>query len=159
MDSAVISSPVNGLFVELVQVSMGIKPTMSRMPTMTEWDEMFVLAMSNYVEGICFQGVVRLAEMNGGGCRQIGIDQDTFHRWATKTYRIVDRNKVIADQCRQVMQSPVCIVRETEEVGIVAHYGLGCSHRPHVVVGTAQSTVEAFVEKVAAAHMDSHRRV
>lgn len=94
-----ISNAVNRSFIELIQVSMGTRKTLSTMPSTEEWDDIFLLAVGGCVEGICFQGVVKQAGLCGGDYHKLNISEDTFQQWATISYSIVERNKVVTKQC------------------------------------------------------------
>lgn len=94
-----ITNSTHRSFIELMQVAMGKKAALSTMPSQEEWDEIFLLSAGGSVEGICFQGVVKLAERFGGDYRKLNISGDTFQQWATISYSIVERNKIVTKQC------------------------------------------------------------
>lgn len=94
-----ITNSTNRSFIELIQVAMGKKSALTTVPSQEEWDEIFLLSAGGSVEGICFQGVVKLAECFGGDYRKLNISGDTFQQWATISYSIVERNKIVTKQC------------------------------------------------------------
>lgn len=99
MDSTVMTTSTNRAFIELMQVAMGKKVALTVVPSREEWDEIFLLAVGGSVEGVCFQGIVKLAELFGGDYRELNISGDTFQQWATISYSIAERNKIVTKQC------------------------------------------------------------
>lgn len=51
---------MNLLFFELIQVAIGNKVCLSRVPTAAEWRALYDLAVKQAVAGACFCGVQRL---------------------------------------------------------------------------------------------------
>lgn len=61
---------IGGLFIELLQVALGTRDHLSRVPNVHEWEVLLVKAEEQTVAGILFIGVERLQRctLNGEGC-------------------------------------------------------------------------------------------
>ena len=49
------------LFFELIQVAIGRRDALSRVPSSAEWSALYGLSVKQAVAGVCFYGVQRLA--------------------------------------------------------------------------------------------------
>ena len=52
---------LNKLFFELIQVVIGRRYVLSRVPSAKEWCELYGLSVKQALTGVCFCGVQRLA--------------------------------------------------------------------------------------------------
>lgn len=48
---------MNKLFYELIRVAIGTQATLSRLPSETEWEELFEMAEKQSLIGVCFDGI------------------------------------------------------------------------------------------------------
>ena len=75
------------LFVDLIQVALGNRNSLSHNPSAKEWEELFRLAESQALWGICFAGVKRLQEA------QKGMPASLFMQWLGIAAKIQQRNE------------------------------------------------------------------
>lgn len=54
------------LFIELLQVAMGNRTGLSRIPAIHEWEEVKALCLKHTLQGVGFYALQRLAEDGGG---------------------------------------------------------------------------------------------
>ena len=62
-------------FVELIQVSIGIKDELSKMPTNKGWKVLFDMSKKQSLVGVCFAGLQRLGADADEGFARIGISE------------------------------------------------------------------------------------
>lgn len=77
---------MNLLFFELIQVAIGRKNSLSYTPTAKEWYELYRVAESQAILGICFAGVKRLQETEH--CMPVPL----FMQWLAIAAKIQQRN-------------------------------------------------------------------
>lgn len=87
------------LFFELIQISIGIKQSLSHLPSANEWDELFELAKKQSLVGITFMGLQRLGANVDDGFATIGMSEDTYFTWAGVAAKIHVRNEIVNHQC------------------------------------------------------------
>lgn len=75
------------LFIELIQVAIGKRSSLSHMPSAKEWEELYNMAESQAILGICFAGVKRLQET--GYC----VPAPLFMPWLAIAVKIQQRNE------------------------------------------------------------------
>ena len=80
------------LFLELMQVSMGLLDCLSRGPEPEEWQELYELSKRHKVEGITYVGVERLFEYGLRAPQDISID------WMSEAELIRESNAAAADK-------------------------------------------------------------
>lgn len=77
----------NQIFYELLQVAIGRRTALSHTPTAKEWEEMYRMAESQAVLGVCFAGVKRLQETHQG------MPTPLYMQWLAMAAKIQQRNE------------------------------------------------------------------
>ena len=77
----------NQVFYELIQVAIGRRTALSHTPTAKEWEEMYRMAESQAVLGVCFAGVKRLQE------NENSVPVQLFMQWLAMAAKIQQRNE------------------------------------------------------------------
>lgn len=90
---------IDNLFFELIQVAIGTRETMSRIPTGNEWDKLYKRAMKQSLLGICFAGVQRLGANADEGFAKIGMREMLYLTWMGMAANIQQRNMIVDNQC------------------------------------------------------------
>ena len=90
------------LFVELIQVSIGIKDELSKMPTNKGWKVLFDMSKKQSLVGVCFAGLQRLGADADEGFARIGISEMLYLTWMGMAAKIQQRNEVVNQQCISV---------------------------------------------------------
>lgn len=99
------------LFFELLQVAIGTRDSLSRVPSSLEWQQLLELSKKQALTAVAFHGVKTLSDsrikndgsgdgFDGG----IGIDEMTYLKWLGLTAKVAQRNKVLDEQCREVCE-------------------------------------------------------
>ena len=65
---------IDALFFELLQVSVGRIDCLSRGPEPEEWQAIYEIAKQQHVDGICYQGVLKLFEFGLRAPQDISLD-------------------------------------------------------------------------------------
>lgn len=95
---------IDNLFFELIQVAIGTRETMSRIPTGNEWDKLYKRAMKQSLLGICFAGVKRLGANADDGFEKIGMPEMLYLTWMGMAAKIQRRNEVMNRQCVELQE-------------------------------------------------------
>lgn len=77
----------NQVFYELLQVAIGRRTALSHTPTAKEWEEVYRVAESQAVLGVCFAGVKRLQE------NENSVPVQLFMQWLAMAAKIQQRNE------------------------------------------------------------------
>ena len=86
---------VNDLFFELLQVAIGNRQSLSRVPTPEEWEEIYEMSKKQSVAGIAFAGVERLPQEQMPPGRRI-------RQWAVKAEKTREHNAKVSEDCRVI---------------------------------------------------------
>lgn len=91
----------NSLFLELVQVALGSRDKLSRLPTEPEWNELFVTAQKQAVAALLLPVIDKIVEEGNGLPKQliyswIGIGQQTMAQNRIVNQRCVELTKLFA---------------------------------------------------------------
>lgn len=105
-------------FFELLQVAIGTRDKLSRVPSAKEWQQLFELSKKQALAAVAFRGLKVLATSpiteqaessikgeganNEGFGTEIGIDKTTYLRWLGLTAKIAQRNKEQNGQCKEI---------------------------------------------------------
>lgn len=81
-----------GLFVELIQISLGVRDTLSRAPSATEWASLFQEAQKQALTGILLSGLERLP-------KEQQPHQELLFQWIGLTVQIEQRNLQMTKAC------------------------------------------------------------
>lgn len=83
------------LFIELLQVSLGARDCLSRVPTFKEWEELFKESERQTVSGIAFEGVQKLPDTQRP-------PQMLLLEWIGLSEQIRQQNLVVDKQTREI---------------------------------------------------------
>lgn len=87
---------VDNLFIELLQVALGNRDSLSRVPSAEEWRAIYEEAMRQSVAGVCLAGVERLAAVNRG--QLVNMPQMLKLKWIGLVEQIKQQNKYVDEQ-------------------------------------------------------------
>lgn len=74
-------------FFELIQLSIGCRQQLSRMPSVEEWDAVYQMAQKQALVGICFVGITKLRDAG------LKLPQQLYYEWLAMTAQIQERNQ------------------------------------------------------------------
>lgn len=138
------------LFYELVQVSIGQRPSLSHSPTQEEWKRLHAAAGKQSLRGVCFAGVKRLAELG------ISPDRPLYLKWMGEAAILQKRNEVLSERCSQIRAElqkegfDMCILKGQ---GVAKYYGeLSCYRQCGDIDLWADAPMEKVMEYVAPRH-------
>lgn len=79
------------LILELLQVALGVRNTLSRTPSRTEWEELFSTAKGHVIIGLCFAGIEKLPkeQLPGKDLLIQWFGLATLHKNQKRTYDAV----------------------------------------------------------------------
>ena len=95
------------LFFELLQVAIGTRRELSRVPTTLEWQQFFALSKKQVVAAIAFRGVNRLKASSDPADAfglSIGIDEKTYLNWLGLTAKVAQKNDELSHACACLCQ-------------------------------------------------------
>lgn len=87
------------LFFELIQVAIGRRGSLSRVPSAEEWSMLYALAEKQAVAGVCFRGVQQLPEEQRA-CLPASLKM----RWLALATQIQARNELLNQRCMEVQR-------------------------------------------------------
>ena len=90
---------LNNLFFELIQVSIGRRDSLSRVPSAAEWKALYSLSVKQAVAGVCFCGVQRLPKE-----QVVEMPFRLKLQWFALAEQIKQRNEVINRRCVEVQR-------------------------------------------------------
>lgn len=79
---------INNLFLELLQIGFGKKENLSRIPSDTEWQQLFEISQVQTVAGVAFDGILKLGE------RGIKPPFNLLMEWIGVAEHVTVQNKV-----------------------------------------------------------------
>ena len=86
---------MNELFYELIRVSIGTQESLSRLPSESEWEVLYAMAVKQSLVGICFIGLGNLGADNDDGYARIGMTEELFFNWMGMAAQINLRNEAM----------------------------------------------------------------
>lgn len=89
------------LFVELLQVSLGTREGISRVPSVHEWENIYEEAQRQAIAGILLEGVQRLMVYGEGF--MVNFPKDLMLQWIGMTLQIEQRNALTTKVCGEVV--------------------------------------------------------
>lgn len=90
---------IDSLFFELIRVAIGTQGTLSRLPSVDEWGELYKMAKKQSLVGICFAGLQRLGADADEGFERIGMSEKLYLTWMGMAVKIQQRNEKVDRQC------------------------------------------------------------
>ncbi len=106
------------LFFELTRVAIGRKALMAEVPTMTQWEDMYEIAMCQCLVGICFGGIQKLPE----GQRP---PSEILLQWMGSAFNIQSCNEVADRRCAEIWKS---LHDNGLEAAIIKGQGIACQY-------------------------------
>lgn len=110
---------IDQLFFQLLQVAIGTRKTLDRLPTSEEWGLLFDMSMKQALTAIAFSGVTRLIHstclgINGSDFgASLGIPESVYLKWLGLTAKVAQRNRGVSAACVELVKQ-------------YAHDGLTC---------------------------------
>lgn len=92
-------NPINNLYFELIQVAIGNRESLSRLPSANEWDELFEEAKRQSLVGVCFCAIQRMGADAAEGFARIGLSEKTYLKWMGLSARIQLKNIDLNKRC------------------------------------------------------------
>ena len=87
------------LFLEVLQIALGTRRTLSRIPSAAEWGDIYGEARKHCVTGFCLQAF----SLDGGQWGDLhGLPLELKLRWLGKGEKCADTNRRLDAQCRQL---------------------------------------------------------
>lgn len=90
---------LNSLFFELIQVSIGRRYVLSRVPSAKDWSALYGLSVKQAVAGVCFCGVQRLPKE-----QRACLPELLRMQWLAFASRIQTRNELMNRRCVEVQR-------------------------------------------------------
>lgn len=90
---------LNNLFFELIQVSIGRRDALSRVPSAKEWCELYGLSVKQALNGVCFCGAQRLANE-----QRKEMPKGLMMQWFALAEGIKQRNEVMNTRCAEMQR-------------------------------------------------------
>lgn len=87
-----------GLFLELLNISLGYQDSFSLSPTLEEWESLFITSQQQSLVGICYAGLERLP-------KEQRPSKKLLLTWYALTEQIKKRNELLNDKCRWVTRT------------------------------------------------------
>ena len=87
------------LFFELIQVAIGRRSSLSRIPSADEWMLLYRMAQKQAVAGVCFYGVQQLPKEPRDGLSELLRMQ-----WLALAAQIQARNELLNSRCVEVQR-------------------------------------------------------
>ena len=81
------------VFFELIQVALGLRPSLSHSPSADEWAELYSMANKQLLIGVCFAGVHRLQQ------QRKELPEMLYMTWMGMAVMIQQRNEVLNRRC------------------------------------------------------------
>ena len=103
------------LFFELIQVAIGRQESLSHVPSVNDWRELYDFSVKQAVDGVCFYGVQQLPKE-----QKAGLPESLKMQWLSLAARIQQQNEMINRKCAEVYEA-IC----KEEFGCVVLKGQG----------------------------------
>lgn len=85
------------LFFELIQVAIGRRGALSRVPSSAEWNALYALSVKQAVVGVCFYGVQRLPME-----QVVSLPMSVKMEWLGRTVQIQQQNELLNKRTREV---------------------------------------------------------
>lgn len=89
------------LFIELVQVSLGVVDKLTQTPCAEEWQVLYKMANEQSLVGICFAGVQRL--VNTDTEKYCGMSEMQYFTWMGMAAKVQQRNEVMNGKTNEAL--------------------------------------------------------
>ena len=88
------------LFFELIQVAIGSRKSLSRVPSAAEWGELYAMATRQALTGVCFVAVQKLSGSSDVSC----LPELLRLKWLGMAAKIQQRNQVVNEACVELVR-------------------------------------------------------
>ena len=88
---------MQNIFFELIQVTIGRRGALSRVPSSAEWNALYALSVKQAVAGVCFYGVQRLPKE-----QVVSLPMSVKMEWLGRTVQIQQQNELLNKRTREV---------------------------------------------------------
>lgn len=78
---------MNTLFIELIQVAIACRSTLSRIPSAEDWQELFIQAKRQSLIGVCFYGVAQIKHQHQN------LPNELYLKWLALAVKIKQQNE------------------------------------------------------------------
>lgn len=85
------------LFFELLQVAIGRRGTLSRVPTLDEWRTLYGLSVKQALDGVCFRGIQKLP-------KEMLPTKDLLLRWFAQAESVKKRNILMNARAKEITE-------------------------------------------------------
>lgn len=86
---------MNNLFFELLQVAIGRRDLLSKVPTADEWSAIYGMSVKQALVGVCFCGVLRLP-------KEMIPPRDVLIRWFALSEKIKQQNLLLNERAKEM---------------------------------------------------------
>ena len=93
---------IENLFFELIRVAIGTQESLSRLPSVREWGELYKAAKKQSLVGVCFAALQRLGADADEGFARIGISEMLYLTWMGMAAKIQQKNQTVDEQCAEL---------------------------------------------------------
>lgn len=93
---------IESLFFELLQVALGKSKSLSKTPSVKEWDALYGMAVKQSLVGICYAGVQQLSDADRED--YCGMNEMQYLTWMGMAATIQQRNEAVNRQCVELQQ-------------------------------------------------------
>lgn len=93
-----------GLFIELMRVSVGALWSLSRTPSYNEWRSLYNMAESQSLVGVCFAALQYLGGDAEDGFERIGMSEEQYLNWMADAAHIHQRNEDVNYECIELQK-------------------------------------------------------
>ena len=88
---------MENLFVELIQLSLGNRNSLSQTPSTADWERLYLLANKQTIVGICLYGLQKLPDE-----QSINLSQALKLGWIALTIQIQENNDIANQRCLEL---------------------------------------------------------
>lgn len=126
---------IETLFLELIQVSLGMQICLSHTPSVDEWGELYAMAKKQSLVGVCFAGLQKLQTQRQEPPEML------YLTWMGMAAKIQQRNEVVNKQCCELTEK-----FRKDGFDVVVLKGQSCARRYGALAGLRQSgDIDAWV--------------
>lgn len=134
---------INRLFFELIQVAVGRKTCLSRLPSQKEWKQMYDFAKTQSVVGICFAGFQKLGADVDDGYEKIGMSEKLYLVWMGMAFKIQQKNEKVNKQC-------IALQKKLSNAGlrssIFKGQGIACAYDEELAKLRQSGDIDVYVD-------------
>lgn len=105
MAASIAVDMVEKVFFELLQVAIGTRMELSRIPSTEKWNDLFLVAKKQALVGIAFKGILNLNGTMSGDNSQApnkDLSELLYLQWLGLTAKIQQKNKTMCSLCETV---------------------------------------------------------